>query len=185
MANEQDYKKCLGFLLESEGGFNHIPGDAGGPTNCGISLRFLAGTGDYDLGDLDRDGDIDIDDIRRMDPERASRIYKKYFWNFFPMEEIPAQIAYVLFDVAVNSGHKTAARLLQNALNVKPDGCIGPQTLYAIQLRDSAYNVAEAMLIRRKQQYVSYVTRNPELSKFLKGWLNRVDHARKNLFKLG
>lgn len=184
MANDQDFKKCLSFVLASEGGFNHVPGDSGGPTNCGISLKFLAGTGDYDLGDLDRDGDIDIDDIRAMTPDIAARIYKKYFWDKFPMAEIPAQIAFVLFDVAVNSGHRTAGRLLQDVLNAKPDGVVGPQTLYALNMRDSAYNVADAMLIRRKQQYVGYTAADPEKVKFLRGWLNRVDKARKYLFEL-
>jgi len=183
MATEQDFKKALGFLLASEGGFNHVPGDNGGPTNHGISLRFLRDTGDYDLGDLDQDGDIDIEDIRAMDPERAGRLYKKYFWDYFPMDQIPAQIAYILFDVAVNSGQKTASRLLQSTLGVKPDGVIGEQTLYALQMITSDYNFADRMCILRKCQYVSYANRNPRLVKFLDGWLNRIDAVRKHLFE--
>ncbi len=185
MANENDYKKALGFLMspDIEGGFNNIPGDLGGPTNLGISLKFLQGTGDYDLGDLDQDGDIDIEDIRAMDPETAGRIYKKYFWNHFPMDQIPGQIAYVLFDVAVNSGQRTAAKLLQRALGVEADGIIGPKTLYCLEMIDSSYSIACRMLDLRKEQYKNYVENNPVLAEFLQGWLNRVDIVHSHLFE--
>lgn len=189
MANNDDYKKALALLLPEEGGFNNILGDPGGPTNLGISLRFLQslailnGTGDFDLADLDDDGDIDINDIRAMDPPAAARIYKKYFWDLFPMEEIPAQIAYVLFDVAVNSGQRVAAKLLQKAIGVTEDGDIGEETLYSLAMRDSAYSVADRMLYLRRTQYKNYAVHNPKLSKFLKGWLNRVDQLDTNLFE--
>jgi len=189
MANEDDYKKALALLLPEEGGFNKILGDPGGPTNLGISLRFLQslsilnGTGDFNLADLDHDGDIDINDIRAMDPPAAARIYKKYFWDYFPMSELPPQIAYVLFDVAVNSGQKVAAKLLQKAIGVTEDGDIGKETLYSLAMRDSAYSVADQMLYLRRTQYKNYVVKNPKLSKFLKGWLNRVDQLDTNLFE--
>jgi len=184
MATNQDYIKALGFLLAAEGGYNNIPGDTGGPTNLGISLRFLQDTGDYDLGDLDHDGDIDIADIKLLDPDKAARIFKKYFWDYFPMKEIPAQIAYVLFDVAVNSGQKAAAKLLQAALGVTPDGIIGGKTLYSLGLISSSYMFAERMCTKRKLQYMDYAKRNHTLNKFLPGWLNRVDQIRKNLFEI-
>lgn len=184
MANDLDFKKALDFLLSSEGGFNNIPGDKGGPTNCGISLRFLQGTGNYDLGDLDGDGDIDIQDIRLMDHKTAAPIYKKYFWDYFPMAEIPAQVAYVVFDVAVNSGQRTAAKLLQKALGIEADGVIGPKTIHALKCIDSAFYLADKMCKLRKSQYVAYAHNNADLQQFLDGWLNRVDHVRRNLFEV-
>jgi lysozyme family protein len=184
MATDIDFKKALDFLLLAEGGFNNIPGDKGGATNLGVSLKFLQGTGDYNLGDLDGDGDIDIADIRLMNPQKAYPIYKKYFWDCFPMAEIPAQVAYVIFDVAVNSGQRTAAKLLQKALGLKADGRIGKQTLLALNCADSAFNLADKMCRLRKTQYIAYAQNDASLQKFLDGWLNRVDHVRRNLFEL-
>jgi lysozyme family protein len=183
MATDLDFKKSLAFLLAVEGGFNNIPGDKGGATNCGVSLKFLQATGDYDLGDLDGDGDIDIADIRLLDKKKVAPIYKKYFWDYFPMEEIPAQVAYVIFDVSVNSGQRTAAKLLQKTLGVEADGSIGQQTLLALNCVDSAFNLADKMCRLRKTQYVSYAQNDASLQKFLDGWLNRVDHVRRNLFE--
>jgi lysozyme family protein len=185
MATERDFKKALEYLLKFEGGFNNIPEDSGGATNCGISLSFLRGLKDYDLGDLDHDGDIDIDDIRAMDTSRAGEIYKKYFWNYFPMDAIPSPVAYVLFDVAVNSGQKTAAKLLQTALGASADGIIGRKTLSSLAsaTNESPYPLAETMLDLRKKQYRQYVEHNPKLVEFLNGWLNRVEAARIHIYE--
>lgn len=183
MATSKDFDKSLGFLLQSEGGFNNIPEDPGGATNCGISLRFLQGAGDYELGDLDQDGDIDIKDIALITSAGAGRIYKKYFWDYFPMAAIPAQIAYILFDVAVNSGQKVAVKLLQSVLGCGADGVIGPNTLYCLSRIDSPQFVAEKMLTLRAEQYKQYVAQNPKLGKFLNGWMNRIASAKKHLLE--
>jgi type VI secretion system secreted protein VgrG len=190
MADEKDFQKALGFLLQEEGGFNNVSGDSGGATNHGISLRLLQsianlnGTGEFNLDDLDHDGDIDILDIKAMTPENTGRIFKKYFWDKFPMAEIPAQIAYALFDVAINSGHKTAAILLQRAIGIQSDGIIGKQTLYMLKLIDTQTSaIANRMISLRRRQYNNYVKNNPALAKFLTGWLNRMDKVTQNIYE--
>ena len=57
-------------VLIHEGGYSDHPNDAGGVTKFGISLRYLRDAG-HALGDVDRDGDIDADDIRALDRDGA------------------------------------------------------------------------------------------------------------------
>ena len=55
------FSKAITVILKHEGGFSNHSSDPGGATNYGISLRWLKSEGLY--GDLDDDGDVDIDDI--------------------------------------------------------------------------------------------------------------------------
>jgi lysozyme family protein len=180
MANDQDFERAVRLLFATEGGFCNHPADPGGATNDGISLRFLLSLHDYDLGDIDKDGDIDIDDIKLLSTSDAEKIYKKYFWDKFPMNGIPAPLAYVVFDISVNSGHGVAAKDLQKVLGMVPDGVLGSKTLYAISQTDPMV-IAGRMLDMRIQQYTNYVLADHKKSVFLKGWLNRVKQVRGQL----
>ena len=61
---------ALDWIFWAEGGYVDDPDDPGGATRFGISLRLLKKMGK--LGDIDGDGDIDADDIRRLSSDSAS-----------------------------------------------------------------------------------------------------------------
>lgn len=161
---------------------NH-PADPGGATNYGISLRYLEGLGDKDLdgwldGDLDKDGDVDIDDIRVMGQEDARKFYNTQWWGRYKYWQIEDDhVATKLFDVAVNTGPGRGHRLFQQALNVigsrlKVDGVLGPKTLLAANAADR-HRLLAAFRIQQEDFYFALAKKKPSLAVFLPGWRMR------------
>ena len=172
-----DFEKAVAFVLEHEGGLSDHSADPGGITNHGISLRFLRKLGSLALGDIDRDGDIDPDDIRKMSQSEAKRIYRAQWWERYGYGDLRQRTAAKLFDTAVNVGPFVAHKLAQEALNdcgirVDIDGRIGPITKAALN------RVAEDMFISNFKQeqeahYRALARLNPDFAVFLRGWVRR------------
>lgn len=174
-----DFQRACEYLLKVEGGYSNHPNDAGGPTNHGISLKFLK----YlpDMGDVNKDGKIDGDDIKKLDPNLATQIYKREFWDKYGYGAIQDDIiATKIFDMAVNMGPLNAHRLVQRAYNsiVKPyealstDGIWGPKTLKAINGADP--NILLKKIINQLNQYYdALVINKPSQIVFLRGWKKR------------
>lgn len=177
-----DYAPAFAKIIELEGGFTDHENDPGGATNLGISLRFLQQNDEYDLGDLDNDGDLDYDDIKLMTLADASKLYKKHWWDKYGYEGIPNQaVANKIFDMAVNMGARQAHKLLQRAINcvlgqraLVDDGLLGPKSSQAMQV---ALQQPLALLasLRAQQEgfYRTLVAGNSSFKVFLQGWINR------------
>ncbi|MAJ63737.1 MAG: hypothetical protein CL558_12965 [Alphaproteobacteria bacterium] len=173
-------------VLIHEGGYSDHPNDAGGVTKFGISLRYLRDAG-HALGDVDRDGDIDADDIRALDRDGAIGIYYHRFWLPNQYGRMPPQIAHKAFDLAVVMGPRQANKLLQRALavvetddgqrsNVADDGQIGRQTLLAVRDRSSpaaAYAVRCALRASSEMFFRWLAEVEPGNKPFLNGWIWR------------
>jgi lysozyme family protein len=89
-------------------------------------------------------------------------------------DEIANQyVAENIFDTAVNMGVRTASKLVQITLDVKPaDGIIGPQTLKAINQANPEMFLAKFTLAKIAR-YANICNRNKSSRKFLLGWINR------------
>lgn len=170
-------------VLKHEGGFVDHKNDPGGATNFGISLRWLKAIGDWDGdgwldGDLDRDGDVDIHDIRRMTIDQATEFYRVHFWDVNGYDHFPNQaLAAKTFDLTVNMGNRRSHMLLQRAcracgFRIADDGVIGPVTLRTVGSADE-----EALLAAFRSEAAGYyrglVIAKKKFEVFIDGWLNR------------
>lgn len=179
MANFNTAYEKLALL---EGGYSDRPEDPGGPTNYGISLRFLKNVPDdngdgYLDGDLDQDGDVDIDDIKLIDPSAAKDLYRIQFWDRYDYSLINSQIvADKLLQISVHAGPGRAARILQEAISTNKaiivDGIIGPKTLRAANQLPEAWLATETKHQTGKF-YRTLISRRPTMEVFRKGFLNR------------
>ena len=170
------FSKAITVILKHEGGFSNHSSDPGGATNYGISLRWLKSEGLY--GDLDDDGDVDIDDINAIDLSTATRIYREKWWDKYHYDRIiDCDISTKVFDMSVNMGGRRAHKILQHAINslggnLTIDGIIGPITITATNTEDSQTLLDE---LRHEQSrfYLSLIARKPSMAVFKKGWLRR------------
>jgi len=183
---KENFEKSLLFVLKDEGKFSDIKNDRGGPTNQGITLKTLqAFYKDQNYGDLDQDGDVDINDIKLLDqPDEAAPIYRKYFWEKVKGDKLPGGVDYIVFDSAVNHGPKNAGIFLQRASNQQKgslitDGVIGPHTLNVVQSNNISQLIID-ILKERESFYRKIVKNDLGQQKFFKGWMNRLDHLLAN-----
>lgn len=162
------FETALAHVLEMEGGYDDDPADPGGPTNRGITLTDLARARGTSIGSNTRD--VLLRDLKQISGDEVRRIYLELYWRPSLAGRLPAPLAIMHFDAAVNQGTGTAARMLQEALGAAIDGEIGPETLAAAGRCECAAVLARYADIRRRR-YRGLAT----FSRFGRGWLNRVD----------
>jgi lysozyme family protein len=147
-----DFDTAFTRLIGEEGGYVNDPQDPGGETNFGISKRAYP-----------------TEDIKNMTLARAKLIYKVDYWDKVRADELPAEIRFDLFDVAVNGGITRAIKLLQGAVNETQDGVLGPKTLAA------AIAMEPFRLVARYNGWrLDYLNDLPTWLRFGKGWAQRV-----------
>lgn len=172
------FEHAVQIVLEHEGHLSDDKNDPGGITNWGISLRYLK---DIHL-DIDRDGDIDADDIRKLTLSEAKCIYRKYWWKKFHYNDIKdIDVATKVFDLSVNMGSSESHKILQRSINelsnqkIIIDGQIGPQTISAANKMNGS-KLLVSLRSQARQFYINLVDKNSKLRVFLNGWLNRAGY---------
>ena len=151
-----NFDQAFDILLKHEGGFSDHPADPGGKTRFGITEAVAREVGYRG-------------DMRELPLDLAKRIYKDRYWDAVRAEELPEAIRYAVFDAAVNSGPRQAARWLQRAVGVKDDGIIGPVTLAAVRAADP-----ERLLRRMLAQRLRFMTGLSTWPAFGRGWARRI-----------
>lgn len=147
-----DFEQAFQRVLGSEGGYSNDPRDPGGETKFGISRLAYPG-----------------EDIKGMTIERAHEIYRRDYWGPAGCDAVPDGAKLPLFDAAVNSGVKTAIKLLQRACGTSPDGILGPLTLQAVQSMP-----APRLVARLVGQRLALLVSLPAWPTYSRGWTLRV-----------
>ena len=143
-------------LLNHEGGFSDHSADPGGKTRYGVTEAVARDVGYRG-------------DMRELPLDLAQRIYKDKYWDAVQAEALPADVRYIVFDGAVNSGITQSAKWLQRACGVKDDGVVGPATIRA------ANSLASDGLKRRiLGQRLRFMATLPNWPAFGRGWVNRI-----------
>jgi lysozyme family protein len=135
-----------------EGGYVNNKDDPGGETNFGISKRAYPNV-----------------DIKGLTLEKAKAIYLTDYWSRTGCDKMAPALALLVFDAAVNNGVGSAARWLQLAVGVTPDGKIGPGTLSAITKADPQKAAVEFMA-----QRINAMANLPTWKTFGLGWARRL-----------
>lgn len=141
-----------------EGHDTDDPNDPGGLTRYGIAQT--------------RHPEVDV---RSLTLARAKEIYRADYWDPIRGDQLPARLAFVVFDSAVNQGVGRAAGFLQHALGIETDGQIGPRTIAAARRIGSA--VVPKFLRLRAIAYFDLARSKPSQQRYLAGWLQRCFEA--------
>ncbi len=114
------------------------------------------------------------DDLRNITQAEWSEIFKTMYWDRWQADSINNQsVANILVDWVWASG-VYGIKIPQRILGVDQDGIVGPATLRVLNSTDPA-----ALFANIRNERVAFVERivqiSPSQSRFIRGWLNRIN----------
>jgi lysozyme family protein len=180
----RDVREIAEQIVAREGGFVNDPDDPGGATNFGVTIHTLRRL----RLDIDRDGDVDVADIRALSRAQAVDIFIEHYHDRPGIARLPEDLRASVFDMYVNAG-ANAVKILQRLLRdmgeaVDVDGVIGPQTAAAAEraARAAPDHIADAYGIARRNYYFALADARPASRKFARsraggkgGWIRRAE----------
>ena len=168
------FETSLQHVLKMEGGYAERSDEPGGAVNFGVSQQL------YDSW-CEKQGKPQrpVKNIKRSEMKAVYRM----LWREARCPEIARVspfLAFAHFDWAVNAGSPRAMKTLQFSVGTKRDGHWGSNTHAALK-KAKPRKVIEQYLDRREVLYRKWAT--GKKSRFLRGWLNRLNAIRRLLPK--
>lgn len=171
-------------IVAREGGFVNDPDDPGGATKYGVTIHTMRRLG----LDLDRDGKITPDDVKRLTRDQARDIFLTHYFQKPRLSELPQPLQASVFDMYVNAG-SNAVRILQELFHkmgydLAVDGVLGPETLGIARdaIQRAPDHLVDAYGIERRNYYYRLADRRPSSRKYARrrdggkgGWITRAE----------
>ncbi len=187
-----DYARAYRQTMGHEGGYVNDPTDRGGETYAGISRKHHPDWPGWAIVDEVGDKSTLAESADLVPLVRA--FYREQYWDKVRGDDLGAHlIATEMFDTAVNMGPGVAIAILQQSLNIlnrashlypdlRTDGKIGRRTLGALATyleTDKAEILYKVMNIFQGSRYLQIMSANPTQEKYARGWLERVEFAKR------
>ena len=161
-------------IIAEGSAYEDVEGDSGGCTKYGLTLDDVK---EYHV-DLDHNGVFDCNDVKSIDRNTAHNMLKSLYWDYFKADQITNQsLAEFIVDSGLNQGRVLIVKYIQGIVGVEADGHFGPNSLKALldHLADGAEDEFDALYKKREDRYNAIVASRPSQSKFIKGWMNRLN----------
>ena len=146
------FDECFAKLIGHEGELSNHPADKGGLTKYGISQRAYPAL-----------------DIAALTLDTAKEIYRRDYWSRAQCDRLHPDLAFQVFDGAVNSGIGNSIRWLQEASGVAVDGVVGPLTLRKVGDMEPSIIIARYNGVRLK-----FMASLSTWDVFGRGWARRI-----------
>lgn len=189
---DSPFARAFAKTMGHEGGYVSDPEDAGGETYRGISRVYNPTWQGWRVIDMWKEKNISTEERDIYLKDMVPAFYRAMYWDRFQGDRIASlakEVAYELFDSAVNMGVHQAVKFLQVALNmqnrqgttypdIEVDGKMGPLTISTLQRyltwQPGNRTENERILLNcmNGEQYIFYKN-NPQHERF-RGWFSRV-----------
>lgn len=180
----QSVREIAEAIVAREGGYVNDPDDPGGATKYGVTIHTMRKLG----LDLNRDGKVDAEDVKRLTREQATDIFVTHYFEGPGIARLPEVLQPSVFDMYVNAG-ANAVRILQRLVTkmghpLAVDGAIGPKTIVATEAawRAAPEIIADAYGIERRNYYYRLADQRAASRKYARrkdggkgGWITRAE----------
>lgn len=186
-----DFNSSFDVTMGHEGGYANNPRDTGGETIFGITRRDHPTSTIWIKVDKYKTayGLAKAIPLMNADAEiksLAKAIYKTSYWDVNKLDQIKDNaIAAEIFDTGVNMGVGTAAKILQEGLNltnnagklypnIVVDGAIGPKTLELVNKHTRLKLLLNTINLLQGERYLNIMRKNESQEEFWASWCSRV-----------
>lgn len=158
------FDEAFRILIENEGSYTNNYNDRGNWTSGVVGKGEQRGT-KYGISAMS----YPFLDIKNLTIDDVKKIYKKDWWDKLRLDDLPEEIAFDMFDMAVNSGISNSVKTLQKTIGTNVDGIIGPNTIKL----SNQYNPIR-LVAHFNAHRLLFMTNISTWDTFGKGWSRRI-----------